>query len=81
MCGWVLVIMRVWRLDQMTHRLAWALGMAVSFVTLLWAIESSFAPVHWQRDGSLSVLMGCLASILASWCWVRKSKEDPAKPL
>jgi len=58
----VLVIMRVWRLDQMTHRLAWALGVAVSFVTLLWAMESSFAPVHWQRDGSLSVLMGCLAS-------------------
>lgn len=81
LCGWVLVIMRMWRPDQMTYRLAWALGFAALFVTLLWAIESSFAPVHRQRDGSLSVLTGCLASILASWCWVRKSKDDPAKSL
>jgi drug/metabolite transporter (DMT)-like permease len=77
--GWVLVIVRMWRPEQITIRLAWALGIAICLVSLLWAIESSLEPIHWQRDGSGSVLTGCLASILASWCWIRKSKGNAAE--
>jgi hypothetical protein len=78
--GWILIIVRMWRPEQMTVRLVWALGIAASFVTLLWAIESSIGPDHWQRDGSLSVLTGCLASIVASWAWVPKSNNSASMP-